>query len=125
MLVKRVRYIDSYTRLGQKVDPPKLATLLQLKIYFHGMSLHDLSDEDVIEYSVMRRKTIKANTLLKQLHYLKAAIRERGIKTETSAVGDALKSLVKKRMVGVCISRERRIGKGIPAKDGRPERAGE
>jgi hypothetical protein len=65
MLVKRVRYIDSYTRLGQKVDPPKLATLLQLKIYFPGMSLHDLSGEDVIEYSVMRRKTIKASTLLK------------------------------------------------------------
>jgi integrase len=119
------RYVDSYTRLGQKVDPPKLATLLQLKIYFQGMSLHDLTEEDVVAYSVMRRETIKASTLLKQLHYLKAAIRESGIRTETNAVGDALKSLTKKRMVGASISRERRVEKDIPAKDGRPERVGE
>jgi hypothetical protein len=45
------------------------------------MSLHDLSEEDVVACSVMRRKTIKASTLLEHLHYLKAAITDSGVRT--------------------------------------------
>jgi integrase len=119
------RYIASYTRLGQTVPGPKLSTINTLKEYFKGMSLHDLTEEDVIAYAVMRRKTVKQSTLQKQVHYLKAAIRVSGIKTQGDAVGDAIKTLTERRLIGASIDRDRRVQKDIPAKDGRPARVGE
>ena len=105
-------HIASYERFKLKIGASKLCSLNQVKDYFEGWSIHDLSVDDVMEFAAMRRKTVKANTLQKQVYYFYGAIKESDIKLTEDVVGTAIRKLSKKRIIMGSTHRDRRLEKG-------------
>lgn len=118
-------YLDSYKRLDKAVATPKLSAINGLKSYFAGVSIHDLVRDDVIAFATMRRKTVNASTLQKQLTYLQAAVRRTSVKFIGREVERALTELSAEKIMGGSKDRERRLQKDIPAYKDRPAVMGE
>ena len=59
--------IYSYERFGLEVAGPKLGQLNQIKEYFTGVSIHDMTVDDVLDFAAFRRQTICASTLQTQM----------------------------------------------------------
>lgn len=101
--------IFSYERLKLRVAGPKLGQLNQIKNYFTGVSIHDLTFDDVIEFAAHRRETICASTLQTQLYYFKQAIDNSRVKTHEKVVDQAIDELHKKKIIMGSTYRDRRL----------------
>jgi integrase len=91
---------------------PKLSQLNQIKEHFFGVSLHDLTYDDVIAFAVERRKVVGASTLQTQMYYFKQIVNESRIKTSESVVADAIIWLTKKKLIKGSRLRDRRLEPG-------------
>ena len=104
--------IYSFERFGLAIAGPKLGQLHQLKKYFTGVSIHDLTFDDVLDFAAHRRKTVGASTLQTQMYYLKQAVINSRIKTEHPVVDMAIDELKKKKLIMGSKKRDRRLEPG-------------
>ena len=104
--------IYSYERFDLEVAGPKLGQLNQIKEYFTGVSIHDITVDDVLDFAAYRRKTIVASTLQSQMYYLKQAVENSRIKTEQPVVDMAIDELKKKKITMGSKRRDRRLENG-------------
>lgn len=104
--------IHSYERFGIEVAGPKLGQLNQIKEYFRGVSLHDLTIDDLLDFAAHRRKTVCASTLQTQMYYIKQIVQNSRINTEHPVVDQAIDELKKKRIIMGTRRRDRRLGPG-------------
>jgi len=104
--------IYSFERFGIEVAGPKLGQLNQIKSYFAGVSIHDMTFDDVLDFAAMRRKTVGPSTLQTQMYYLKQAVVNSRIKTEHSVVDMAIDELKKKKIIMGSVRRDRRLEPG-------------
>lgn len=104
--------IYSYERFDLEVAGPKLGQLNQIKQYFHGVSIHDMTVDDVLGFAAYRRKTIVASTLQSQMYYLKQAVENSRIRTEQPVVDMAIDELKKKKIIMGSVRRDRRLEPG-------------
>ena len=91
--------VYSYERFGLEVAGPKLGQLNQIKEYFHGVSIHDLTFDGVLDFAAFRLETIAESTLQAQMYYLKQAVTNSRIKTELPVVDMAIDELKKKKLI--------------------------
>lgn len=104
--------IFSYERFGLEVAVPKMGQLNQIKEYFTGVSVHDLTVDDVLDFAAFRLQTICASTMQTQMYYLKQAIANSRIQTEQPVVDIAIDELKKKRLIMGSRRRDRRLELG-------------
>jgi integrase len=104
--------IYSFERFGLEVAGPKLGQLHQIKEYFFGVSIHDLTFDDVLDFAAHRRKSVCASTLQTQMYYMKQAVENSRIKTEQAVVDMAIDELKKKKIIMGSKRRDRRLGPG-------------
>ena len=104
--------VYSYERFGLEVAGPKLGQLNQIKEYFHGVSIHDLTFDGVLDFAAFRLETIAASTLQTQMYYLKQAVTNSRIKTELPVVDMAIDELKKKKLIMGSKRRDRRLEPG-------------
>lgn len=104
--------VYSYERFGLEVAGPKLGQLNQIKEYFHGVSIHDLTFHDVLDFAAFRLETVAASTLQTQMYYLKQAVTNSRIKTEQPVVDMAIDELKKKKLIRGSVRRDRRLEPG-------------
>lgn len=104
--------VYSYERFGLEVAGPKLGQLNQIKEYFHGVSIHDLTFDDVLDFAAFRLQTVSASTLQTQMYYLKQAVTNSRIKTEQPVVDMAIDELKKKKLIMGSVRRDRRLEPG-------------
>ena len=91
---------------------PKMTQLNQIRNHFYGVTLHDLTYDEVITFAVARRKVVGASTLQTQMYYFKQIVNESRIKTSESVVADAIKWLTKKKLIKGSTQRDRRLEPG-------------
>lgn len=101
--------VYSYERFGLEVAGPKLGQLNQIKEYFQGVSIHDLTFDEVLDFAAYRLQTVVASTLQTQMYYFKQAVTNSRIKTEQSVVDMAIDELKKKKLIKGSIKRDRRL----------------
>ena len=104
--------IYSFERFGLEVAAPKMSALNQLKKYFEGWSIHDLTVDDVLDFAAHRRRTVSPSTLQKQMAYLQQAIRTSRVKLEEDVTGIAIKELVERKIIMGSVHRDRRLEPG-------------
>jgi len=104
--------IYSFERFGLTVAGPKVGQLNQIKEHFTGVSIHDLTFDDVLDFAAQRRKTVCASTLQTQMYYLKQAVVNSRIKTEQPVVDMAIDELKKKKIIMGSVRRDRRLEPG-------------
>ena len=104
--------VYSYERFGLEVAGPKLGQLNQIKEYFHGVSIHDLTFDEVLDFAAFRLETIAESTLQAQMYYLKQAVTNSRIKTELPVVDMAIDELKKKKLIMGSKRRDRRLEPG-------------
>ena len=104
--------IYSFERFGLEVAGPKLGQLNQIKEHFHGVSIHDLTLDDVLEFAAHRRKTVCASTLQTQMYYIKQIIENARIDTKECVVDQAIDELKKKKVIMGSKRRDRRLAPG-------------
>ena len=104
--------VYSYERFGLEVAGPKLGQLNQIKEYFYGVSIHDMTFDDCLSFAAFRLKTICASTLQTQMYYLKQAVENSRIKTELPVVDMAIDELKKKKLIMGSKRRDRRLEPG-------------
>lgn len=104
--------VYSYERFGLEVAGPKLGQLNQIKEYFQGVSIHELTYDDVLDFAAFRLKTVCASTLQAQMYYLKQAVTNSRIKTSEPVVDMAIDELKKKKLIMGSVRRDRRLEPG-------------
>ena len=104
--------IHSFERFDLEVAGPKMSALNQLKRYFEGWSIHDLTVDDVLDFAAHRRRTVSPSTLQKQMSYLQQAIRVSRVKVEEDVTGIAIKELVDRKIIMGSVHRDRRLKPG-------------
>lgn len=104
--------VYSYERFGLEVAGPKLGQLNQIKEYFQGVSIHELTYDDVLDFAAFRLRTVCASTLQAQMYYLKQAVTNSRIKTSEPVVDMAIDELKKKKLIMGSVRRERRLEPG-------------
>jgi len=57
--------IHYFERFDLEVAGPKMSALNQLKRYFEGWSIHDLTVDDVLDFAAHRRRAVSPSTLQK------------------------------------------------------------
>lgn len=104
--------IYSFERFGIEVAGPKLGQLNQIKEYFAGLSIHDMTFDNVLDFAAHRRKTVGPSTLQAQMYYFKQAVENSRIKTELPVVDMAIDELKKKKIIMGSVRRDRRLEPG-------------
>ena len=105
-------YVYSFERFDLPVAGPKLTQLNSIAAYFEGVSIHDMTLDDVLGFAAMRRKTICPSTLQQQMYYFRQAIENSRIKLAENVVEVAIKELVKKKVIMSSVARDRRLEEG-------------
>ncbi len=59
--------IKKLAKFGTPVAVPKLSQLNQIKEYFCGTSIHDLTYDDLIDFAAERKQAVGASTLQTQM----------------------------------------------------------
>jgi hypothetical protein len=54
--------IYSFERFGLEVAGPKLGQLRIMRKWFEGLSIHDLTFDNVLDFAAFRRKTVGSST---------------------------------------------------------------
>ena len=106
------RLVAENTKFGIATPVPKMGQLNQIKKYFSGVSIHDMTVDDVLDFAAYRRKTIVASTLQSQMYYLKQAVENSRIRTEQPVVDMAIDELKKKKIIMGSVRRDRRLEPG-------------
>jgi len=104
--------VYSFERFGLEVSGPKRGQLNQIKQYFEGVSIHDMSLDDVLSFAAHRKKTVCASTLQTQMYYLKQVIENSRVKTDERVVDQAINELQKKKIIMGSKRRDRRLAPG-------------
>lgn len=104
--------VYSYERFGLEVAGPKRGQLNQIKEYFYGVSIHDMTFDDCLDFAAFRLETICASTMQSQMYYLKQAVENSRIKTEQPVVDMAIDELKKKNLIMGSKRRDRRLEPG-------------
>ena len=113
--------IHGYTRFGIEIKGPKMNQLKMLQRYFEGVSIHDLTCENILAFAGMRRqglnknygqKAIAASTLQYQIYYLRQALKHSHIRTKTDEIKMAIDELKLKNQITGSVERDRRLEKG-------------
>ena len=90
------------------IPVPKMGQLNQIKKYFSGVSIHDMTFEMVMDFAAMRYKTISASTLQKQMYYLRQVVTASRITTQEDVVAQAIEELKRKKVIKGSVWRTRR-----------------
>lgn len=101
--------ILGFERFGLPVAKPKRSALSQLANYFKGVSIYDLTVEDVLVFAAERRAVISASTLQKQMYYLRQAVKNSRVKLEEDVVQIATEELISKKIILGSVWRDRRL----------------
>ena len=101
--------VYSFERFGLEVAGPKLGQLNQIKEYFQGVSIHDLTFDEVLDFAAYRLQTVAASTLQTQMYYFKQAVTNSRIKTEQLVVDMAIEELKLKKLIRGSTKRDRRL----------------
>jgi integrase len=101
--------ILSYERFNIPVAAPKLSALTQIADHFKGVSIHDLTVEDVLLFAAARRSKVSASTLQKQMYYFRQAVKNSRIRVQEDAVQIAIDELIKKKIILSSVWRDRRL----------------
>jgi len=104
--------VYSFERFDIPVAGPKLTQLNSIATYFEGISIHDITIDDVLGFAAMRSKTICPSTLQQQMYYFRQAIENSRIKLAENVVEVAIKELVKKKVIMSSVARDRRLEEG-------------
>ena len=104
--------VYSFERFDIPVAGPKLTQLNSIATYFEGISIHDITIDDVLGFAALRRKKICPSTLQQQMYYFRQAIDNSRIKLAENAVEIAIKELVKKKVITASAVRDRRLEGG-------------
>lgn len=104
--------VYSFERFDIPVAGPKLTQLNSIATYFEGISIHDITIDDVLGFAALRRKKICPSTLQQQMYYFRQAIDNSRIKLAENAVEIAIKELVKKKVITASAVRDRRLEEG-------------
>jgi len=104
--------VYSFERFDIPVAGPKLTQLNSIATYFEGVSIHDITIDDVLGFAALRRKKICPSTLQQQMYYFRQAIDNSRIKLAENAVEIAIKELVKKKVITASAVRDRRLEEG-------------
>ena len=104
--------VYSFERFGLEVAGPKLGQLNQIKEYFQGVSIHDLTFDEVLDFAAYRLQTVAASTLQTQMYYFKQAVTNSRIKTEQLVVDMAIEELKLKKLIKGSTKRDRRLEPG-------------
>lgn len=101
--------IYSFERFGLEVAGPKRTQLNQIRVYFHGISIHDLTFDNVLDFAAWRRKDVCASTLQTQMYYLKQAVDNSRIILKENVVVQAIDELQRKKIIMGSKRRDRRL----------------
>lgn len=104
--------IHSFERFGLEVAGPKRTQLNQIKVYFAGVSIHDLTYDEVLDFAAYRRKRVVASTLQTQMYYLKQAVDNSRLTLRENVIAQAIDELQKKKIIMGSKRRERRLAPG-------------
>lgn len=104
--------IYSFERFGLDVAGPKLGQLNIMRNWFEGVSIHDLTFDNVLDFAAFRKQTVAASTLQTQMYYLKQAITNSRIQTKLPVVDMAISELKKKKIIMGSKKRSRRLEPG-------------
>ena len=104
--------IHSFERFGITVEGPKRSSIDIISKYFKGVSLHDLTYEDVSAFAEERLKTVQGSTLQQQLYYFRQMITNSRIHLKENVVEDLIADLTQKKVIHGSEYRERRLESG-------------
>tara|TARA_B110000438_G_scaffold208286_1_gene200088 strand:+ start:2333 stop:3355 length:1023 start_codon:yes stop_codon:yes gene_type:complete len=104
--------IKELAKFGTPVAGPKLSQLNQIKEYFHGTSIHDLSYDDLIDFAAERKQTVGASTLQTQMYYFKQLLKDSRIRTAEPVIDQAIDYLTQKKIIMGSKRRDRRLEPG-------------
>ena len=90
------------------IPVPKMGQLNQIKKYFSGVSIHDMTYDMIMDFAAMRYKTISASTLQKQMYYLRQVVTASRITTQEDVVAQAIEELKRKKVIKGSVWRTRR-----------------
>ena len=102
------RLVAENAQFGIDTPTPKMGQLNQIKRFFSGVSLHDMTFEMVMGFAAMRYKTIAASTLQKQMYYLRQVVVASRITTQENVVAQAIEELKRKKVIKGSVWRTRR-----------------
>ena len=104
--------IKKLAKFGTPVAGPKLSQLNQIKEYFHGTSIHDLSYDDLIDFAAERKQTVGPSTLQTQMYYFKQLLKDSRIRTAEPVIDQAIDYLTQKKIIMGSKRRDRRLEPG-------------
>lgn len=104
--------ISHYARFDQEFESSKLGQLNHIRSWFEGVSIHDISYEDVLNFAAHRRKTVAASTLNAQMYYFKQLVDVSRIQLREPVIDQAIKELSRMKLIMGSARRERRLEKG-------------
>jgi len=104
--------IKKLAKFGTPVAGPKLSQLNQIKEYFHGTSIHDLSYDDLIDFAAERKQTVGPSTLQTQMYYFKQLLKDSRIRTAEPVIDQAIDYLTQKKIIMGSKRRNRRLEPG-------------
>jgi integrase len=102
------RLVAENTKFEIVTPVPKMGQLNQIKKYFSGVSIHDMTYDMVMDFAAMRYKTISASTLQKQMYYLRQVVEASRITTQENVVAQAIDELKRKKVIKGSVWRTRR-----------------
>jgi integrase len=105
-------FILSYERFNLHVPASKRTALRQVSEHFKGVSIHDLTVEDVLLFAAARRATVAASTLQQQMYYFRQAVNSSRIKVKENVVQIAIDELIKRKIILSSVWRDRRLEPG-------------
>ena len=97
-----------YARFDLNFSRSKISNLNQMSTWWSGVSIHDLTVDDVLEVAAYRRQTVKPSTLREQLYYLKQAVDVSRVQVAEKTVDLAIRELVRLRQISESVRRDRR-----------------
>lgn len=104
--------IRKLAKFGTPVAGPKLSQLKQIKEYFYGTSIHDLTYDDLLDFAAERKQTVGASTLQTQMYYFKQLLKDSRIRTVEPVIDQAIDYLTQKKIIMGSKRRDRRLEPG-------------
>ena len=104
--------IKKLAKFGTPVAVPKLSQLNQIKEYFCGTSIHDLTYDDLIDFAAERKQAVGASTLQTQMYYFKQLLKNSRIRTAEPVIDQAIDYLTQQKIIMGSKRRDRRLEPG-------------
>ena len=104
--------INNLAKFGTPVAGPKLSQLNQIKEYFYGTSIHDLTYDELLDFAAERKQTVGASTLQTQMYYFKQLLKDSRIRIAEPVIDQAIDYLTQKKIIMGSKRRDRRLEPG-------------